>query len=78
MNLRSFLSVTAISMLLFTSCADSYESAPAKHNDAQEAGGVQPVAVTKTNSMQVYAHYMPLRHLLLTLRMKESGVIIGQ
>ena len=59
MNLRSFLSVTAMSMLLFTSCADSYEGAPAKHNDAQEAGGVQPVAVTKTNSMQVYAHYMP-------------------
>ena len=38
MNLRSFLSVTAMAMLLFTSCADSYEGAPAKHNDAQEAG----------------------------------------
>lgn len=48
-----------LSGLLLTSCSDSYEGAPAKGTGSQTAAQVTPVAVKKTNPMQVYAHYMP-------------------
>jgi len=59
MDLKSILTLAATAGLLFTSCADSYEGAPKKVDGRQEAHQVMPLAVQKTNSMQVYAHYMP-------------------
>ena len=59
MKLKSVFTFAAVSGLLFASCADSYEGAPKKTEGSQQTTQVVPVAVTKSNTMQVYAHYMP-------------------
>ena len=79
MKLKSVFTFAAVSGLLFASCADSYEGAPKKTEGSQQATQVVPVAVTKSNTMQVYAHIcLGLRRPHPTLRTKESGVITGQ
>ncbi|MCR5077579.1 MAG: hypothetical protein K6A82_06040 [Prevotella sp.] len=59
MKIKSIFPLAAASALLMASCADSYEGAPVKGSDAQASAQVAPVAVAKTNQMQVYAHFMP-------------------
>ena len=59
MKLKSVFTFAAVSGLLLASCADSYEGAPKKTEGSQQTTQVVPVAVTKSNTMQVYAHYMP-------------------
>jgi len=58
MKLKSVFTFAAVSGLLLASCADSYEGAPKKTEGSQQTTQVVPVAVTKSNTMQVYAHYM--------------------
>ncbi len=59
MKIKYLFSSVLLTGFLLTSCSDSYEGAPAKTPETKSDGQITPVAVEKTNSMKVYAHFMP-------------------
>lgn len=59
MKIKLFIPLVVVFGLLIASCADSYEGAPIKGMEAQTTAQVTPIAVKKTNQMQIYAHFMP-------------------
>lgn len=59
MKIKYLFSSALLAGMLLASCSDNYENAPKKSTETQIEIQTTPVAVEKTNTMKVYAHFMP-------------------